>query len=196
VAMVCRMRDGMPLAIELAAARVRVLSVEQICSRLEGSLALLAGRGRTADPRQRTLRATMDWSYDLLSDEERVLFRRLSLFAGGSTLEASEEVCGGDGVEPAEALEVLGRLVDKSLVMVGERDRPARYRMLETVRQYGREKLEESGEAERIRGRHARHYLDLAEEAELASMGLEGRLELEHDNLRTALSWALGAGRC
>jgi predicted ATPase/DNA-binding CsgD family transcriptional regulator len=194
VARVCRMLDGMPLAIELAAARVRVLSVEQICSRLEGSFALLAGGRRAADPRQRTLRATMDWSHDLLSEEERVLFRRLSVFAGGSTLEAAEKVCSGEGVETAEVLEVLDRLVDKSLVMVGERDRSARYRMLEMVRQYGREKLEESGEAERIRKRHARHYLDLAEETELASGGMESRLELEHDNLRTALSWSLGAG--
>jgi predicted ATPase/DNA-binding CsgD family transcriptional regulator len=195
VAGLCRMLDGMPLAIELAAARARVLSVEQISSRLEDSFALLAGGDRTAVPRQRTLRAAMDWSHDLLSEEERVLFRRLSVFAGGSTLETAEEVCGGNGVEPAEVLEALDRLVAKSLVMVGERERSARYRMLETVRQYGREKLDESGEAERIRRRHARHYLDLAEKADLASGGPEARLELEHDNLRTALSWALGAGQ-
>ena len=199
VVRLCRMLDGMPLAIELAAARVRVLSVEQISSRLEDSFALLAGGSRVADTRQRTLRAAMDWGHDLLSEEERVLFRRLSAFAGGFTLEAAEEVCRGDPIEPAEVLEVLYRLVDKSLVMVVERDRSARYRLLETVRQYGQERLAESGEAQRIRWRHAEHYLALAQAAEPELSGANqgawlGRLEAEHGNLRTALRWAIERG--
>ena len=193
VVRLCRMLDGMPLAIELAAARVRVLSVEQICSRLEDSFALLAGGGRNILPRQRTLKAAIDWSHDLLGEEEQVVFRRLSVFAGGFDLDAAEEVCGGENLVQGEILDPLTSLIDKSLVGVVERDEAARYRMLETVRQYGLEKLDESGEAKLVRGRHARHYLDLAETAELEPGELEARLELEHDNLRTALTWALGA---
>jgi predicted ATPase len=121
VVRLCRMLDGMPLAIELAAARVRVLSVEQICSRLETSFALLAGGGRNTLPRQRTLGAAIDWSHDLLSEEERVLFRRLSVFAAGFDLDAAEEVCGGETLERGEILDRLTSLIDKSLVGVAER---------------------------------------------------------------------------
>jgi len=195
VARVCQMLDGMPLAIELAAARVRVLSVEQISSRLEDSFALLTGGSRTALPRQRTLRAAIDWSYELLSEEERALLGRLSVFAGGFALEAAEEVCGGEGIEEYEVLDLLAHLVDKSLVSVAEQDGDARYRLLETVRQYGWEKLEESGGEPDIRRRHACFFLELAERVEPLINGKDrelwlGRLEVDHDNLRAALAWS------
>jgi predicted ATPase/DNA-binding CsgD family transcriptional regulator len=195
VAEVCRKLDGIPLAIELAAARVRVLSVAQISERLERSFRLLATDSRTAVPRQRTLRATIDWSYGLLSDTERTLFRRLSVFSGGFTLGAAEKVYSGEGPEEDEVLDHLSRLVDKSLVLVVEQGgEEARYRLLETVRQYGWEKLSESGEAAEIRRRHAALFLELAEAAEPAIMGpgqeaWVERLEVEHDNLRAALGW-------
>jgi predicted ATPase/DNA-binding CsgD family transcriptional regulator len=191
----CSMLDGMPLPIELAAARIRVLSVEQICSRLEDSFALLAGGGRDTVPRQRTLRATIDWSYELLSEEERVLLRRLSVFAGGFALDAAEAVCSGDGIEPVEVLDLLSHLVDKSLVMATEQQNwQARYRLLETVRQYAREKLGESGEEPDVRRRHAEYFLELAERVEPLINGKDrgfwlGRLDAEHDNLRAALAW-------
>lgn len=197
VARLCRRLDGMPLAIELAAARMRVLSVEQIYSRLEDSFCLLRGGSRTTMPRQRTLRATIDWSHDLLPREERVLFRRLSVFAGGFTLEAAEVVCAGEDLERDEVLDLLTRLVDKSLVLVADQQggEEARYRLLETVRQYGWEKLEESGEEPAIRRRHADFFLKLAERVEQKinsrdrAFWLE-RLEVEHDNLRAALAWS------
>ena len=133
VGQVCQRLDGIPLAIELAAARARVLTVEQIAARLDGCFRLLAAGSRTALPRHRTLRATIDWSHDLLSEEERALFRRLSVFAGGFTLEAVEAVCAGEGIEEDEVLDLLSHLVDKSLVVVQERDGEARDRLLETV---------------------------------------------------------------
>jgi non-specific serine/threonine protein kinase len=198
VTQICYRLDGIPLAIELAAARVRVLSVEQIAARLGDRFALLTGGGRTALARQRTLEAAMDWSHELLPGRERTVLRRLSVFAGGFTLEAAEAVCSGppsDGeVEQGEVLDLISRLVDKSLVLVSEKDGRARYRLLETVRQYGREKLELSGEAEGIRRRHAGFFLELAEEAGPELKGprqaewLE-RLESEHGNLRAAMRW-------
>jgi len=200
VAEVCRRLEGVPLAIELAAARTKVLSVGQLCARLEDSLGLLAGRDRTAPTRQRTLRGTLDWSYELLGEPERKLFGRLAVFAGGWTLEAAEAVGAGEGIERDEVLELLSGLVDKSLVMVAqtgeEEEGASRYRTLEPVRQYARERLDESGEAEQVRERHAAWYLALAEEAEPESKGtpqeawLE-RLGREHGNFRAALSWAL-----
>ena len=195
VAQVCQKLDGIPLAIELAAARVRVLTAEQIAERLDDCFWLLRGGSRTALPRHRTLRATIDWSHELLSEEERALFRRLSVFAGGSTLEAAEAACGGEDLEKDEILEPLSHLVDKSLVVMEERGGEARYRLLETVRQYGREKLRESGEAEAVRRHHANFFLALAEDVEPKINGGERnlwleRLEREHDNLRAALRWA------
>ena len=167
VALLCKRLDDIPLAIELAAARVRALSVEQILERLEDSLRLLAGRDRTAPERQRTLRGALDWSYEPLAEPERILFGSLSVFVGGWTLEAAEAVGAGDGIEEEEVLDLLSRLVDKSLVVAEASSEGAlRYRMLEPVRQYGLERLEESGEAEQVRERHARYYLALAEEAE------------------------------
>jgi predicted ATPase/DNA-binding CsgD family transcriptional regulator len=197
VAALCARLDGMPLAIELAASRAKVLSPDQILSRLDYRFRLLTG-SRTATPRHRTLRAAMDWSHDLLSEEEKVLFRRLSVFAGGFSLEAAEAVCAGDGIERDEVLELLSCLVDKSLVVSrGEAGDPqgeqVRYRMLETVRQYASEKLDESTERATVRDEHAHFFLDLAERAEPGLMGPEqgawlARLEGEHDNLAAALS--------
>jgi non-specific serine/threonine protein kinase len=194
VARICHRLDGMPLAIELAAARVRVLSPGQISTRLEESSGLLSGGGRTTLARHATLRATMDWSHGLLCEGEKVLFRKLAVFAGGFALGSTEAVCYEENIEEAEVLDLLTSLVDKSLVVVEERDDEARYGMLETVRQYASEKLEESGEADLARERHARYYLALAEEAEpelREQEGWLGRLEKEHANFRAALSWAL-----
>ncbi len=196
VAEVCRRLDGIPLAVELAAARVSVLSVEQITERLRDPLKFLTGGGRTAEPRQQTLRATLEWSHDLLSEQERKLFGRLSVFVGGWTIEAAEAVGAGDGIEE-DVLDLLFGLVDKSLVVAeADSEGTLRYRMLEPIRQYGQELLEESGEADATRRRHAEFFLALAEEAEPQMMGPEQgawleRLEREHDNFRAALSWAL-----
>jgi predicted ATPase/DNA-binding SARP family transcriptional activator/DNA-binding CsgD family transcriptional regulator len=198
VARVCQRLEGIPLAIELAAARTATLSVEQIEERLEDSLKLLTTGFRSADPRHQTLRATLDWSYALLSEAERVLFGRLSVFAGGWTLEAAEALGSGEGVGEDDALDPLSQLVDKSLVALeeDEHDGAVRYTMLEPVRQYAREKLRESGEEDAVQGRHAGFFLAMAEEAELEISGLDQetwlkRLEREHANLRGALAWAL-----
>jgi len=198
VVQICRQLEGMPLAVELAAARVRALSLEQIAGRLEDSLKLLRGDSRSAPQRQRTLRATLDWGYALLSEAERVLFGRLSVFAGGFTLEAAEALGSGEGVGNGEVLDPLTRLVDKSLVALeeGEHDGALRYAMLEPVRQYARQKLRESGEEDSVQGRHAEFFLALAQEAEPEMSGPEQetwlkRLEREHANLRGALAWAL-----
>jgi predicted ATPase/DNA-binding CsgD family transcriptional regulator/Flp pilus assembly protein TadD len=196
VAEVCIGLEGIPLAIELAAARIGMLSAGQISERLGRSLDLLTRGERTADPRHRTLRATLDWGYGLLGVPEQALFGRLSVFAGGFTLEAAESV-GGSGVEEKQVMELLTNLVEKSLVVADEDwERGARYRLLEPVRQYASEKLVEGGEEDDSRRRHARFFLALAEEAE---PGLRGphqvewldRLQQEHDNLRAALAWSL-----
>jgi predicted ATPase/DNA-binding CsgD family transcriptional regulator len=195
IAQICYRLDGMPLAIELAAARIRVLSVDQISIRLDDSFGLLTGGGRSVLPRQRTLRATMDWSYGLLSEDERALFRSLSVFAGGFTLGAAEAVAAGEGVEEADVLDLLTSLVDKSLVIVDERDAEARYRLLETARQYAWEKLQDSGEAERARGRHAEFYVAFAEEPASDTEGQGARLRklgAEQDNFRAAQRWFMG----
>jgi predicted ATPase/DNA-binding SARP family transcriptional activator/DNA-binding CsgD family transcriptional regulator len=200
VARVCRKLEGIPLAIELATARMGALAVEQVAQRLEVSLDVLKSASRTAEPRQQTLRATLDWSYNLLSEAERALFRRLSVFAGGWTLEAAEAVCSGGDIEEERILDLLGELVYKSLVVAGATTGSAvRYRMLEPVRQYALEKLEESAEAEGVRGKHAAFFLAVAEEAEPELAGPRQRLwverlEEEHDNLREALSWLLDSG--
>jgi predicted ATPase/DNA-binding XRE family transcriptional regulator len=191
----CRRLDGLPLAIELAAARVRLLPPEAMMARLGNRLGLLTGGARDLPDRQRTLRATLDWSYTLLSVAERSLFARLTVFVGGWTLEAAEAVCGvGD---EAEVLKHMSALVDKSLVQQQANiQHEPRFTMLETVREYALERLEDSGELERLRRRHAIYFLKLAEEEERASQGpLQrvwlDRLETEHDNLRVALSWSL-----
>ncbi len=194
VAQVCFHLDGIPLAIELAAARVRSLSVEEINTRLGQRFRLLTGGSRDTLPRQQTLRALIDWSYDLLTESEKTLLRRLSVFAGGWTLSAAEVVCAGEPVEDWEVLDLLTALVDKSLVVAEPLGDGTRYRLLETVRQYGGDRLGESGEAEAVRGRSASCFLALAEEAEPQLQGPEQgswlvRLEAEHDNLRSSLAW-------
>lgn len=194
VAEICHRLDGIPLALELAAARVKMLTVEQIATRLTDRFRLLTGGSRTGLQHHQTLRATIDWSHDLLSDGERLLLRRLAVFAGGFTLEASETVCAGDGVEPFAVLDLLTNLVDKSLVVTEESDDGVRYMLLETIRQYGLEKLEASGETPGVRARHLQWFLELAERAEPEFHGSDqsswlDRLELEHDNLRAALDW-------
>ena len=174
VAHICRMLEGIPLALELAAARVGVLSVKQISERLDDALMLLRGLSRTNERRHQTLRGTLEWSYGLLSEAERTLFERLSVFAGGWTLEAAEAVGTGEGIGKKDVLNLLERLTDKSLVIVIETgdEGALRYRLLEPVRQYGRGKLEQGGDTESARRRHALWYLALAEEAEEGLMGL------------------------
>jgi predicted ATPase/DNA-binding CsgD family transcriptional regulator len=193
---VCRKLEGIPLAIELAAARVGTLSLEQISERFENSLELLTHGGRTATPRQRTIRGTLDWSHELLSEPERKVFRRLSVFAGGWTLEASEAVVSGAGTEEKEVLELLSGLVEKSLVVAEPTaGGGVRYRLLDPISQYALEKLEQCGELEDVKRAHAEYFLDVAEEVEPQLIGpLEAerfeRLVEELDNFRAALSWA------
>jgi predicted ATPase/DNA-binding CsgD family transcriptional regulator len=201
VAEVCSKLEGIPLAIELAAARVGTLSMEQISERLEGSLELLTRGDRTATPRQRTIRGTLDWSHELLSESERKVFRRLSMFVGGWTLEASEVVVSGESIEESRVLELLSGLVEKSLVIaeLTADSGGVRYRLLDSIRQYALEKLEQSGEVEDMMRAHAEYFLALAEEAEPELIGPREaewfeRLEEEIDNLRAALSWAQGHG--
>jgi tetratricopeptide (TPR) repeat protein len=186
--------DGIPLALELAAARVSSLPAEGIAARLDDRFKLLIGGPRTALPRQQTLRAALDWSHDLLSLSEQVLLRRLAVFAGGWTLEAAEGMCADEPVERWEILDLLSALVNKSLVLPEDVENGPRYRFLETVRQYARERLEMAGETAQMRDRHLAWCLALAEQAEPALVGAEqevwlGRLEAEHDNVRAALAW-------
>lgn len=197
VAQICHRLDGIPLAIELAAARVKVLPVQQIAERLHDRFRLLTGGSRTALPRQQTLRAAVDWSFDLLSEPERALLRRLSVFSGGWTLEAMEAICSGDEVDEYEVLDLLSHLVDKSLVMakVGIAEETP-YRLLLTVRHYGHDRLLEAGEMETVRDRHRDWFLGLAREAEAQLQGARqgdwfNLLEADHDNLRAALEWSL-----
>jgi non-specific serine/threonine protein kinase len=217
VVQICRRLDGIPLAIELAASRVRVLNVEQIARRLDDRFRFLTGASRGVLPRQQTLQATLDWSYALLAEPERALFRRLSVFAGGFGLEAAEAMCSevsgvgsqvsGEGtgrtdtryLTPNTVLDLLTQLVDKSLVLVEEGTGEARYRLLETIRQYGWERLVETGEASAARDRHRDWYVALAESARAELRGARlaewlDRLEAEHDNLRAALEWSEQSG--
>ena len=193
---ICKRLDGIPLAIELAAARIKVLSPEQIAERLSDAFKLLVAGSRTALPRHRTLRGTMDWSYGLLSDREQILLRHLSVFSSGFTLDAAEAVCGVDGIGPDDVLESVTTLVEKSLVSLGSRDGEARYRLLETVRQYGSELLSPD-ERTGLRERHAVFYLALAEMAAprlfggAADPALVARLAAETGNFRAVAEWAL-----
>ena len=200
LAQICYRLDGIPLAIELAASRVKVLSPEQIAARLDDRFRLLTGGSRTALPRQQTLRAMIDWSYSLLSEEEKTLFRRLAVFIGGWTLEAAESVCasiGQDVILPHDVLDLLTRLVDKSLIFVEESSGEIRYHRLETIRQYSREKFFEADEVEILRDRHLDFFVQFAE---LADENLRGRDQViwqnrmseEQDNLRAAQEWGLG----
>lgn len=192
VAQICACLDGIPLAIELAAARMRVMPLEQIASRLDNRFHLLTGGSRAALPRQQTLRALIDWSYELLSEQEKSLLRTLSVFAGGWTLEAAESVGADAGIEAWEVLDLLTRLVDKSLVVYEAYGPEARYHLLETLRQYGRERLTERGDLEGVQSRCRDFFLSLAETAEPHLLGAEQtewlqRLEQERDNFRATL---------
>ena len=191
---ICRRLDGMPLAIELAAARVRALSLAEILDSLHDRFRLLTGGARTAVRRQQTLRASVDWSHALLTEPERVLFRRLAAFMGGFDLDGAQSVCGGGDVERYQVLDQLALLVDKSLVVADESGSRTRYRLLETMRQYALEKLGESGEADAVRARHRDHYTALAALLDApAGSDYEQRLEqadIEIDNLRAAFGWS------
>jgi predicted ATPase/class 3 adenylate cyclase len=194
VTAICRRIEGIPLAIELAAARVRVLSVEKIAERLQDRLQLLSGGSRLALPRQQTLRALIDWSYDLLTDVEKTMFQRLSVFAGGCTLEAAEEVCSGGIVPLPDALDLLASLTEKSLVVFESPESPASYRCLQTIRDFAAEKLGQSSEEGAIRDRHVAFYVALAEEAQAKLLGpAQGdwckRLDGELENLLAAHAW-------
>lgn len=197
---ICRRLDGLPLAIELAAARVKVLSPQQLAQRLDERFRILTGGDRSALPRQQTLRATIDWSFDLLDERERALFTRLSLFAGGWTLQAAAAVCGDEGVaDDLDMLDSLSALVDKSLVSTEEHGDDRRYRMLFSIREYALERLREAAEAETTAGKHARFYAGFVRELQPLVDGLEDaewrrRLGPEIDNLRAAIDWTIFQG--
>ena len=195
VVKICQHLDGIALAIELAAARIKMLTIEQIVERLDDRFRLLIDGGRITVTKHQTLRAAMDWSHQLLSFQEQVFFRRLSVFVGSFTLEAAAQVCTDQSTDGEQPLDLLASLTDKSLVLVDRSDTVVRFRLLETIRAYAREKLIESGELDRIRHRHLEFFRDLAERVEpelLAEKQSEWirRLEREHDNLREALEWS------
>ena len=197
VAEICRRLDGMPLAIELAASRMRMMTPDQISSGLDDRFRLLTSSARTTLPRHRTLRASVDWSYDLLSDDERIVLRRLAVFAGGFTLEAAESICAGDGLDREPVLDLVAGLVDRSLVQVVE---GGRYRLLETIRRYALDRLIRSGEHDRVRDRHLEFFVAFAEGAarDMEASGLLDRLpslDLEHDDLRAAFDRSVQSGR-
>ncbi|HEY1921044.1 MAG TPA: BTAD domain-containing putative transcriptional regulator [Streptosporangiaceae bacterium] len=196
---ICLRLDGLPLAIELAAARLRALPLAVLAERLDDRFRLLTGGARTALPRQQTLRAVVDWSHDLLFEDERRLFARLAVFTGGCGLTAAEAVCSDGQVPAGEILDVLSRLVDKSLVIASSANGEARFGQLQTLWQYGRERLDESGEADVMRARHGAHYLQMAEEAYEGLRGATGpmwrdRLTVELGNLRAALDGYAATG--
>ncbi|HEX5543622.1 MAG TPA: BTAD domain-containing putative transcriptional regulator [Micromonospora sp.] len=195
---VCRALDGMPLAIELAAARLRTMSLDQLAHRLADRFRLLTSGSRTALPRHRTLRAVVDWSWELLADAERMVLRRLSVFSGGASLEAAERVCAGDGVEQEQVLELLTSLAEKSLLLT-DGDRAPRYRMLGTIKEYAGHRLAEAGESDLARQAHLAYFIELIEAAEPQLRRAEqlewlATLEVEHDNIGSAMRGALAAG--
>jgi predicted ATPase/DNA-binding XRE family transcriptional regulator len=210
ITQICQRLDGIPLALELAAARLRMLPVEQIAARLNDSFRLLTGGSRTVLPRHQTLQALIDWSYELLTPTEQVVFRRLAVFAGGWTLEAAEAVCIGEGIKTDEVFDLLAHLLDKSLVLAEEHGKTARYRMLETIRQYALAKLAASGEADEVRQRHmfcvfgmaqtGNPFLSWANSTPKFQLSRwesvqtwHNLMEMEHDNLRAALAWSQSA---
>lgn len=198
LAAICLRLDGIPLALELAAARVRSMSVEEICQRLDQRFKLLTGGRRTALPRQRTLQSLIDWSYDLLSPEEKTLLRRLSVFSGGWSLTAAEAVCSGDPIEPWEVLDLLSGLTDKSLLVVEFSTGATRYNMLETVRQYSQERMLEHGGGDFWRARHVAWCLALVETASqhlyrAGQTDWQQQLTADYDNIRSAMDWCLSS---
>jgi predicted ATPase len=197
VTQICRRLDGMPLAIELAASRVRSMAVEELSSRLDDRFRLLTGGTRTALPRQRTLEATITWSYDLLSEEERVLFDRLSVFSGGCTTDSARRVCSGGAVSEERVLELVGGLADRSMLVADKNGEPkTRYRMLETLRQFGQARLAARGESRAVRRRHLDWAINFAESypAPTGPGKQEPEVIAEEHNLRSAVEWALDAG--
>ena len=195
---ICRALDGMPLAIELAAARLRTMTIEQLANRLDDRFRLLTSGSRTALPRHRTLRAVVDWSWDLLTEAERMVLRRLSVFSGGASLEAAERVCAGDAVKPDAVLDLLTSLAEKSLLRT-EGDGALRYRMLGTIREYAADRLTEAGESDLARQAHLGYFTELAESAEPHLRRAEqlewlARLEADHDNIGAAMRGAIAAG--
>ena len=197
LAEICNKLDGIPLAIELAAARIKMLSLEKIHERLDDRFSLLTGGKRTALPRQQTLKAMIDWSYDLLPEKEKLLWERLSIFSGGWTLEDAEEICSDDKISSYEILDLLDQLNEKSIIIYDEEYE--RYRILETIKQYGESRLKESNDETRIALMHLNHFLKLSVEAEEKFSGKEGkfwieRLETEHNNLISAIEWSLKNG--
>ncbi len=195
---VCRALDGMPLAIELAAARLRTMSLDQLANRLDDRFRLLTSGSRTALPRHKTLRAVVDWSWELLTEAERMVLRRLAVFSGGASLDAAERVCAGDAVGPQQVLELLTALAEKSLLLA-EGDSAPRYRMLGTIKEYAAHRLAEAGESDRARHAHLAYFTELSETAERHLRRAEqlewlGTLEAEHDNIGSAMRGALAAG--
>jgi predicted ATPase/DNA-binding SARP family transcriptional activator len=198
MARVCRALDGMPLAIELAAARLRTMSVDQLAGRLDDRFRLLTSGSRTALPRHKTLRAVVDWSWELLTDAERAVLRRLAVFSGGASLDAAEQVCAVDGVDPAQVLELLTALTEKSLLVTDTGGAP-RYRMLDTIKEYAGDRLAEAGESDLARRAHLAYVTGLAQAADPHLRRAEqlewlATLEAEHDNIAAALRGALAAG--
>jgi len=196
---ICTRLDGLPLAVELAAARTRAFSVAQIAERLDDRFRLLTGGARTAMARQQTLRAVVDWSYDLLFEDERRAFERLSVFPGGCVIGAAEVVCAGAGVDVDDVVELVASLVDKSLLVVDRSGPEPRYRMLQTLCQYGRERLVERGDADLVFGRMAGYVAGLCARSRDAFRGIDQRqwfrtIDAEQDNIRAAFEWAVGAG--
>jgi predicted ATPase/DNA-binding SARP family transcriptional activator len=197
MARVCRALDGLPLAIELAAARLRTMSLDQLANRLDDRFRLLTGGSRTALPHHRTLRAVVDWSWELLTDAERMVLRRLSVFSGGASLEAAEQVCAGDSAERGEVLELVTALTEKSLLLT-DGDSAPRYRMLDTIKEYAGDRLAEAGESDLARHAHLAYFTGLAETADPHLRRAEqldwlATLEVEHDNIAVALRGALAA---
>lgn len=198
VASICSRLDGMPLLIELAAARLRSMGVDDLSERLDQRLALLTGGSRAALPRHRTLRSMLDWSYDLLTEREQAMLRRVSVFAGGWTLASAARVCAGDEIDASDVIEQLTSLVDKSLVVTDEQAGETRYRMLETVRQYAQDRLRDHGEESQWRSAHLTCFVALGAEFNKEVMGTKqhawlARIASEHDNLRAALAWSTEA---
>ena len=197
IVQICCRLDGIPLALELAAARVSTLSAGQIAARLDDRFRLLTGGSRIALERHQTLLAALDWSFNLLSPPEQLLFTRLSVFVGGWTLEAAESVCAGGALHRQDILDLLAHLVNKSLVVAEPWHSETRYRFLETMRQYAGEKLDEAKESENLRDQHLRYFMEFTETAEPHLTHPEqlewfDRLDADHDNLRAALEWSLG----
>ncbi|HSN71259.1 MAG TPA: hypothetical protein VLT59_07110, partial [Steroidobacteraceae bacterium] len=194
LAHICRRLDGLPLAIELAAARVNVLPPEQLAERLDDRFTLLNSRSRSRLPRHRTLRAAVDWSYELLSDGERVLLERLAVFAGGFTLGAAEQVCAADPIAESEVLDLLASLTTRSLVTMQEEHGRARYRLLETIREYAAERASKRAGSIDTFERHARYFLGLARALEPDLIAAEQlriqQVDTEYENIRTALGWS------